>query len=496
MLGMPGLAKPLAMGANRLPRGALEAACSMIGSRAGIRTRALGAVDSERLARWTAGAYPRREYPAVMIGSSNGAAVHLCTALGIPWLPQTLLVPVRRPTIHPDDLRDDMEWGRENGRRLLDANPDLQLHHAHDPDRDRMMIRHMSFFRTKRLRLGDTFEHVLSASLEPGGTIFLLECTLRWPGSRVGERHVFQGGAAGGLEPHEYLDGSARVSEFLKANGSHRRCWAPPDPDGDFPEAEWGFEPALREDVERFAREKGFRVRRIRFVQPDHLSPLVADLYEWWYRQRRLTSRRLVVSSYLMMEPHWALRTGSIPFWCPLPMAPSADALESWLEASDAFDEIGIMLFSHGTRSAGLAPIERWRSTLDRARRKGCFLGVDEEAFPQDFASIARYHEAMRRLPSRFPMPGALTLAQLDAFLSEQGGRYAVQWLETEGRREGKPRSAPYSTPHADPLATPRPNPDVDFSHDPCEGGRTDPSGGRIAEPPEPPNTPAWRQDA
>jgi hypothetical protein len=359
---------------------------------------------------------------------------------------------VRRPRIHPDDMRDDLEWGRENGRRLLDANPDLQLHQMHDPNQDRMMIRRMSYFRTKRLRLGEAYERFLSASLEPGGTIFLLECGARWPATRIGERHLFQIGATGGLTAEEYLEGSERVAAYLRQYDSHRRRWAPPEPDGMYPEAEWGFEPALRDDVERFAEEKGFRVRRIVFELPEDLSPLVADLYRWWYRQRRITPRRLIASSFLMLEPRWTLRTGSIPFWCKFAVEPSAAALEEYLDRSESgFDEIGIMLFSHGTESAGLAPIERWRSILGRARRKGFFIGVDEEEFPLDFGSLARYHGAMKRIPSRYPMPGPLTLAQFDRFLAEQGDRYEVRWPDSSGRREGTPSAERFAaaTRHA-----------------------------------------------
>jgi hypothetical protein len=45
-----------------------------------------------------------------------------------------------------------------------------------------------------------------------------------------------------------------------------------------YPEAEWGFESALREDVERFALLHGYRVRSIVFSDPEALSPLIADL--------------------------------------------------------------------------------------------------------------------------------------------------------------------------------------------------------------------------
>ncbi|MEX0979668.1 MAG: hypothetical protein WDZ89_01160 [Gemmatimonadota bacterium] len=431
---------------NRLPRASREVLYALSGAREGIPSRKLALVDSERLAAWAVGEYPDRQFPAVMIGSSNGAAVHLATALGIPWLPQTLLVPVRRPRIHPDDMRDDLAWGKENGRRLLDANPDIQLHQVHDPNQDRMMIRRMSRFRTKRLRLGDAYERFLSESLEPGGTIFLVECEARWPAIRVGERHLFQIGAMGGLEAGERLEGSERVSDDLRHPGSHRWRWAPPEPDGTYPEAEWGFEPALRDDVERFAEEKGFRVRRIAFELPEDLSPLVADLFRWWYRQRRIDSCRLIASSFLMLEPRWTLRTGSVPFWCTFAVETSVHALEEYLDRPDAgFDEIGIMLLSHGTEAAGVVPMERWRSILGRARRKGFFIGVAEEEFPLDFARLARYHGDMKRIPSRYPMPGPLTLAQFDRFLAEQGDRYEVRWPDSSGRREGTPSAGRFA---------------------------------------------------
>jgi hypothetical protein len=88
------------------------------------------------------------------------------------------------------------------------------------------------------------------------------------------------------------------------------------------------------------------------------------------------------------------------------------------------------MLFSHGTESAGLAPIARWRELLGRARRTGDFVGVDEERYPRDFASFGRYHTEVQRIPSRYPMPGYLTLDQLERFLDESGDRYDVQWPE------------------------------------------------------------------
>ena len=90
----------------------------------------LAGVEAEEFSRWVAQLYPERIYPAIMIGSSNGAAAHLCAALGIPWLPQTFLILVRHPGLHPDEPGQDLEWGVKPGQALLNNNPDLQLHHA------------------------------------------------------------------------------------------------------------------------------------------------------------------------------------------------------------------------------------------------------------------------------------------------------------------------------------------------------------------------------
>jgi len=321
-----------------------------------------------------------------------------------------------------------MEWGKKHASRLLEANPELALHHMHDANQDRLMIQHMAYFRVKRLLLGETYERFLAEALPAGGTIFLPECRLSWPTTRVGERHVFQHGAPGGATEKEFIHGGKRVEHFLARYGSHRRRWHPPEPDGERPEAEWGFEPALREDVKRFASERGYRVQRLVFEEPEDTSPLVADLYSWWYRQRRLLANRLLIESFILMEPHWALRTGSVPFWTEFNMEPSLERVEDYLKSTEPYEEIHAMLFSHGVESVGLPSIERWRSLTRRARKRGGFVGVDEEEFPRDYATFVRYHTDLKKIPARYPMPGPLTLGQLDGFLQGAGDRYQVRW--------------------------------------------------------------------
>jgi hypothetical protein len=373
--------------------------------------------------------YPQRQYPAVMVGASNGAAVHLCAALGIPWLPQTFLIPVARSGIQPDEPQKDAKWAEQPARVLLERNPDIQLHHMHDPNQDRLMIQRMTYFRVKRLRLGAAYERFLQQTLAPGGTIFLLECGLHWPTTQYGDRHFFQFGALGGATAEEYLHGSERVEEYLARYRSPHKRWQPPPPDGEQPEAEWGFAPELKADVDRFAQQHGYTVRRISFTEPEHFSPLAADLYRWWLHQRGIMDSRLLVESFIVMEPYWAIGTGSVPFWMVFNTEPSAAALAAYLEQANSFDEIFLMLFSHGVNSVGLTPIAQWWQLLGRARKHGTFVGVDERVYPRDFAVFVRYYfDLLQKIPSRYPLPPALTLTQLAEFLAQHQGCYHVQW--------------------------------------------------------------------
>jgi hypothetical protein len=343
----------------------------------------LNRLKAERVAEWIVGEYPRLKYPAVMIGSANGANVHLCSALGVPWLPQTMLVPVKRGGVHPDEPQQDLQWAIEPGRAFLEANPGIELHHMHDPNQDRLMSMRMAYFRYKWTRLPEAYMSFLKQNLEPGGTIFLVESSLRWPTTKVQDRHFFQFGALGGADQQEFMDGGPRVENYLLRYGSHRKQWAPPSPDARRSEAEWGFSESLRREVLALARRDGYRVRRIVYENPHALSPLVADLYRWWNHQRGIIGNRLLVSSFILLEPYWTIRTGSVPYWMVFNKEPSATDVESYLQSSD-------------------------------------------------FASIARYNlEIPQRIVSRYPWPGFLRLVEFDSFLKEHSGRYEVEFLES-----------------------------------------------------------------
>ncbi|RQG97947.1 hypothetical protein [Natrarchaeobius chitinivorans] len=422
---------PLGARLNHLPRGVRTSIYAQGGANEGISPDELADVDVERFREWVVDQYPERGYPAVIVGSSNGAAVYLSALLGVPWLPQTFLVPIRRD-VGPDDIREDARWGIDHAGPFLEANPDISLHQMHDPNQDRVMVRKLAYFRTKSRTLGEAYESFLETVLEPGGTIVSLECEYEWPAIDLGERHSFQVGGLGGLEPEAYYDGNEAVADFLERQNAGIREWDSPEPDGRIPEAEWGFEPALRADIDRFADERGYDVRRLGFDDPRDLSPFVADRYRERYAERGRSVDRLFVQSFALVEPWWTIRTGSVPYWAAFNTESDVEFLERYLDETEPYDEIRATLFSHGIESAGLASIDRWRDALSRARDGHGFVGVDAREFPYDVETHVRYH---RDLPdeidarhSHFP---PLPFDRFDAIAKAVADEYGLEWDET-----------------------------------------------------------------
>jgi hypothetical protein len=432
-LGRPGarLLAPAAAVATRLPVPARQAVYSIASGNEGQRPERLGDVDFEQVTARLISAYPQRRYPAVAVGSSSGALMHLCAALGIPWLPQTVLLPVRQRAIGVDRPSDAARALDAPARALLDRNRDIALHHMHDPNQDRLSLRRMAYFRVKKTALGPAYASFLRSSLEADGVILVANCRRRWPTTRIGDRHVFQFGAVGGMEAPEYHDGSHRVAAYLRRYADGLTRWDGPTPDGDSPEAEWGFDGALLRDLEEFARLHGFKVRVLTFDGPEDLSPLVADLYRWWYGRHGIAARRLLVESFMLLDPWRALQTGSIPYWSVFPVEPSIEKLIGYLDATPTFDEIDLALFCHGVESVGVASRGQLESVLGRARTTGRFAGVSPERFPSDLSSFFGFNAFLRSLPHAPATPPALTLDELNAFVRAAAARHPAVSLET-----------------------------------------------------------------
>jgi hypothetical protein len=400
-IGQPAIYSPLIRAGGHLPWPLLRAIYTRIGAAEGVDPARLADLDLGAVARWLTGQYPRRRYPAVLVGSSNGALTHLAAAMGAPWLPSTVLIPVARLG-DPGRPIDALRFGERHAPALLDRNPDVVLNHMHDQGQDELMVSRMTYFRTKWRSLPPAYVEFLESALLPNAPVIIVDDRSRWPVVRIGERHLFQSGGQGGLRPQDYLD------------RPHT-----PTPDDEAPEAEWGAEPEFAAAVADWGRARGRRVVTLTTPGPQAVAHPVATVFRDWYRRRGQTDDQLLVPTFIVTDPWRTMITGSVPFWAFFSVQSSLAALDDHLSRSDPYAVVRLMLFQHGADSPGIATPEDWTAVIEKHGARSDFLSLNTRKFPHDFGFLARYGSALARLPHArrlwSPLPVDTALAGLRA---------------------------------------------------------------------------------
>jgi hypothetical protein len=144
-----------------------------------------------------------RHFPALFIGSPVGSIADLAVAAGAAFLPQTFLVLVRTAKRDPDDIQSLIRASAPLATSLSHCFPKTIIHQMHDPQNDRLTVGRVAYFRMKWRRLPNLYRRFITERLEPGGTIFIVDCRYKWPVLRFSEKHTFQIGGLGGIEPSE-----------------------------------------------------------------------------------------------------------------------------------------------------------------------------------------------------------------------------------------------------------------------------------------------------
>ena len=398
-LGSPAPYAAAVRAAGHLPWPVLRGIYARIGGAEGIRPQLLDRVDMGRIAGSFAAAYPERRYPAVLVGSSNGALTHLVAALQIPWLPGTVLIPVAR-TGDPRRPDQALAFGREVGPRLLAANPDVVLHQMHDEAQDALMAARMTYFRTKWVDLPHAYAEFLSQRLAPGAPVIVADDRSRWPVVRVGDRHVFQNGGRGGVEPEDYL------------RGPHS-----PSADDDAPEAEWGAEPRFLDGLRAWCAAHGHPFVRFGYDGPQSTAGPVASTIRRWYGELGRPTDRLIVPSFVLGDPWRTLQIGAVPYWTFFPVRPALAGLEGYLRSAEPYREVRMLVFQHGVDSPGRATVEDWRRVVEAHGSRLELVAVEERKDPHDIGSLGRYGPALARVADEptpwTPMPVGWALRRL-----------------------------------------------------------------------------------
>ncbi|MGO1971746.1 MAG: hypothetical protein ACTH2Q_02200 [Propionibacteriaceae bacterium] len=394
--------------AGHLPWPVLRRLYARMGAAEGIEPGQLGAVDMAAVARWLTERLPERRYPAALIGSSNGALAHLAAACQVPWLPGTVLVPVRRPG-DPERLDQALEFGAEHAPPFLDRNPDVVLHQMHDQAQDRLMVAEMAYFRVKWRALPEAYTDHLTRTLAPGATVVLVEDESEWPAVTVAERHYFQPGAQGGLMPDDYL-----VRPHT------------PQPDTRVAEAEWGADPHFGAAVQAWCTANGHPCVRLRYAGPQAPAHSVASVFRGWYQERGERANRLLVPSFALGDPWRTINTASVPYWTFFAVRPALKALDDHLQHSAPYDNVSIMLFQHGADSPGIAGPRDWAEVVRRHGAEVDFPGLRTDRSPHDVGFLGRYTSAFDHFgPAKQPW-SPLDVGQALAGLAAAG--LPVEW--------------------------------------------------------------------
>lgn len=406
-LGNPEPIGKLVRVAGRLPWPILREIYRRVGGAEGIRPERLPEVDLGTVAESFATGYPDRRYPAAMIGSSNGALTQLAAAMQVPWLPQTVLVPVHRKG-DPERPDQALDFGRRWAPELLEANPDVTLHQMHDAAQDRLMAARMAYFRVKWNALPPAYERFLDDHLEPGGPVFLVDDHVRWPVTRAGDRHWFQTGGLGGLSPQEHLA------------APHA-----PGADAEAPEAEWGAEPSFIDSIADWCAEHDHPAIRISYQGPQQASHPVAAIMRSWMAARDEQTDRLIVPSFILGDPWRHLNHGLVPFWTYFPVRDAIESLERHLQRADRYRKVYVLGFQHGVRSPGVAMPDDFLTTIARHGAEPELLAVRAAEWPHDIGSLARYGAALDALPTAqrpwSPLSPAAATEALGSTLADSG---------------------------------------------------------------------------
>ena len=299
-----------------------------------------------------------------MIGSSNGALAHLAAALDVPWLPDTVLVPVAHAD-DPDRADDVLEFGAQVAPALLERNPDIGLHHMHDPLQDELMSRWMSYFRVKWRALPTAYADLVRSRLRPGGQVIMVDDTSTWPVTRVAERHVFQAGGRGGAPPKDYL------------SRAHT-----PSADETAPEAEWGLDRSFAADLTRWCEAASIPLITISYDGPQAPAAAVAETMRDWYRSRGEAADRLVVPSFVLGDPWNTVNAAAVPFWTFFAVQPARAALDDYLGQAEPYRDVHLFLFEHGVSLPGHRHPGRLRRHRPPTRRRAASRGSGHEQVP------------------------------------------------------------------------------------------------------------------
>jgi len=337
-------------------------------------------LQEDSLPRWCVAQYPQRKYPAIVVGSPNGAVAHLAALLGAPFLTSSFLLSFRHH-IEPDDLQGYYRFGKGIAERFLEDD-DFEAINHYDPLHDRSLVRYADLLRLRLVRLPGVYHDFIIDNLAPGGRLILVNCSYPWPQYRLSERSFLQVGGLGGVEPEGFL-----------------KRWSLKLPLEERPESEWGCPLGLAADVRQFARERRIELVELEFDHPQRYSLLAYRAY----LAAGAAKEELMLDCFSYISPYTNVTTGIPALWLPFNDRGSFKFARHFLE-NKRFKRIYLALVPSFARSGDTVPLAQWRELLQGQGRVE-LLGIGPRSYPADPLAPFAYSTELLRLRRRYP-PG------------------------------------------------------------------------------------------
>jgi hypothetical protein len=373
-------------------------------------------VDADAVATWIAGRYEAATYPAVVLGSAHGSAVHLAAALGAAWLPTSFPVNVRWPDGAAWDWDGALDYGIPVCGRILDANPSVTVRQVHDPVRSGSLCGATLTLYVRWRRLPDAYRAFLQHRVQPGGGVLLVRDARTWPVLSVDARHTFQiGSPVSGWEPEEYSAEQAAFRVLLRRLGGE--AWVAPHPDLPRRYAESAGDVGLEADL----RAAVTNSHRVLYPDAHALSASIADLYLDWMRQNGRIGDHLVVETERLVDPWLVLTEGLVPYWCEASSSRAVAGAESWVAGSRPFEFMDVVPQPPGTDCGAFAIPAQWRAVAWFARRYGRVNRDAARRYPLLPMPTCHVAEVLRSQASEPSVPPRMQMAEALAGLRRSG---------------------------------------------------------------------------
>jgi hypothetical protein len=350
-----------------------------------------GRVDAEGIAAWVVSRYPVPMYPAAVLGSAHGGAVHLAAAMAAPWLPTSFVLHVHWPEGAAGDWPGALRRGTAVAEEIVAGNPGVTVRQVHDPVRRGGLSASTITLYVRWRRLPAAYEEFLTTRLAPGGGPLLLRDVRTWPVRTVWPGYTFQvGSPVTGRRPEDYTTADPSFAALLRRLGDDG-AWPVPEPDLPRRYAELSGEP----EIESHLRAAVPGTHRVLYPGPAALSACVADLYRDRLLRDGRGGDRCLVETDRLLDPWQVLAAGLVPYWCESAAAHTVADAECWLAGSEPFTAVDVVPAPPGTDCGAHAAPAQWRALAWFAEQAG---RVDRTA--------------LRRYP-RLPMPTSHVAAAL-----------------------------------------------------------------------------------